>query len=231
MELIDIIKSTEYGGIKNMAYTIGTLERVLDKGVYEGVKYLLVEVKSLKDKTSVAYTHIILPDSETSLEKINNKELVFAQGILVATFGFNTNAVKHVFIKPDVVKVLEKDFETEKLKDFCLEYTKYNRIVLDCEVYNDTVEKLSKKGDRKFKSFKILFTDEKENSRTMACMIWDTIDGLPQIKKGDKIKIVGSMYIKDIKEKEGMKTHYTIYVQNILLNNVNAENLSQSLFK
>lgn len=185
---VNIIDSTE-----NKAYIIGKITGEYCRGSHLGVNQVLVLVEDLRKAGKKCYVLVMLPDCESTTELVNKKAIVLASGVLTSSYIFNGDDVKHVFIEPDNVKELSEDFSLEEVKQFYLNYTLYNRTVLKGEISTDPTYKIVKSVGRGLYKFKLKFRDNTNKQKTVNCTLWDTVNELTKLEKGDNILIVGSM--------------------------------------
>lgn len=216
--------------MENKALVVGKIMKIYEKGMFNDVASVLVLLKPLEVRGKVNYSLVLLPDCEKTYEYIGKN--VYVEGSLKTSYMFNDNEKKYVFVEPSIIEEVDDNYKIPEEGEFYKDYTRYNRVILEGEIISDLIYKYIK--DRKYgmTRFKLRLL---EGSDSVNCIVWDMVPY--KVKKGDRIKIVGSMVvlskriINSVDEREeNEQTSYLIIVQKI--NNLKDPNeIASTIYK
>ena len=192
--LQDMIDS-DFDGIYNNVFIVGDIVGVEGEGIYSGIRQKLVLIKTTRKGSKSHYVTVILPHCESTEKLIRNRTKVMITGKIDASFTFNTQNVKHMFIKPYGIKELPRDFSIEDTGEFYIDYTIYNRVILEGEVVGTPTKKLIKSSGLYLYKFKIKFLGEGNKYRTANCTLWETVKDNVNIKEGLNIRIISCLSV------------------------------------
>lgn len=231
----------DFEGVSNRAYILGDIVRVEGRGVHRGIRQLLVLVKSCKKIGKKSYSLVVLPDCKETESKVKRNARIYAEGILEVSYTFNNDEVKHVFVQPEVVKEIEGDVGVEQDIDFYMNYTMYNRVVLNAVINTQPHKRRVKSSRAGLNKFKIKFKGGGGRYRTINCILWDTVNDLPELDVGMRVKVIGSLLVlnSDIVDSnrtddysgKNKRTTYTLIIQKVFDLDMKPEKLAKKLYK
>ena len=179
----------------NKAYIIGKILRLESKGVHDGVNQVLVCVEDLRESKKRNHALVLLPDCASTNELIEKNAIIHAEGILTASYTFNNLEKKHIFIVPNTVKELPEDFKLDPIDEFYLNYTLYNRVILRGVISSEPTTRYIDSVGRSLMRFKLNFLGDGGREKSINCTLWETVNDLSHIKKGDEVGIIASFNI------------------------------------
>lgn len=229
----------EYKGINNEAYIIGKIIKVEGEGIHGGVRQVIVCVEELRESEKKNHVLLLLPKCESTFKLIEKKSVIKAEGILTSSYTFNNNEKKHTYIVPSNVEVLDKEYKLEAEEEFYLNYTLYNRVIMRGKVCSEPTFRYIESVGKGLYRFKINYEGDGGKESNINCTLWETVNDINKLSKGDKIFIVGSFKITNkftlnYPEKivdDSEYTTYNILVQKIYDLSTSPEDIAKEIYK
>lgn len=195
---------------KNKVYVLGTLLGVEEEGIFNGREHYIVLMKTEREKNKPLLVWVVFRKEQKTKDLILRGNKVFIEGYMATTYTFNSKAVTHTFIVPEKVYEIDKDIEIEKKRDFYLNYTVNNRVILEGRINIEPWREYIPPADNYVTRFSIDY-EVKGKKRSMYCTVWDTVNDIEELKKGQRIRIVGSFNL--LKKERGLKIENGVVVE------------------
>lgn len=189
---------------ENSIYVIGDIGDI----VYTRDNQALVKVKTEREGNKV-YDVLVKMDKENKL--IGSGRRVYIKGRLEVDYYFCGDEKKFAYIVPEKIKLLDKDFNIQKLDEFYKDYTAHNRIYLKGEIGRNILYRAVNEKGGVYK-FTIIFDNGKH---VIHCDVWDNVNNSKGLQEGLKVGITGLFSVSDVHGKKGRYKLYKILVQKL----------------
>lgn len=238
---IDKMHRNNFKDVYNDAFIVGDIVGIEERGIHAGVEQLLVLVRTHRKGSKSHFVLVMLPDCSETLDLIDKKSRIIIQGKLDVSFTFNFENSKYVFINPSKITEVNRDFKMKELKEFYLNYTLYNRVILEGQIIGEPTRKFIKSSGVYLNKFKLKLKGMDGKNKTVNCTLWETVKDMVELRDGLNIKVVSSLSTNNSKivgmEKNTPKVegtvnynYYNLIVQKIYdLDNI-PEKIAQKIY-
>lgn len=220
-----------YAGLSdssNRVVLYGEVLGVEEDGDYMGIPSDLVLVRTCRSRNKGMYVWVLVSKDVGIRDLVGDGMYVYVEGYLNTVYTFNDLAVSHTFVVPEVLCEYEGLFELPSASDFSLNYTLHNRVelvgVVDREPWREYIPPAKASVTR----FSVEYEVE-GRKRRVYCTVWDSVNDLGEIRKGDCLRLLGSFTMlkkeRDLEYGDGVVTHsrknkldsYVVIVQSLEL--------------
>ena len=193
---------SEVTGSSNRVLLYGELLGVEETGVCNGVSSDIVLMRTERDRNKALYVWVALPSAMGIRERIGDGMYVYVEGFMETVYTFNDLAVSHTFVVPELFCEVDGLFELPTTDEFYLNYTMNNRVEIEGVVNKEPWREYIPPARNYVTRFSIEY-EVRGRKRSIYCTMWDTVNEVGLIERGDRVSIVGSFSL--LKKDRGLE--------------------------